>query len=239
VKLVFDIEAATTVSVLSPGTRSRALSRSRRRNNNKKASAATAGPASSTTATAVADDGGKAAAVAAAKVALQVANAALVKHPPKTKTAHQGAYNTVSDKFGNKLPVVAINVKWVPLTGSTLLKSRKKSPPMNYGLVARTPTQRDMVLPATDPQTRQQPSTSGSLTATAIAPTAVAAVAHIATAGLVRTQATSINARTDIDGGIRLAPATVFGTPEEFPPLVVRTNTTPAAMEIVYDDDTH
>jgi hypothetical protein len=59
------------------------------------------------------------------------------------------------------------------------------------------------------------------------------------TAGFVRTQATLINARTEVSSIINLAPATVFGNPEEFPPLVVQADTTPAAMEIAYDNDTH
>ena len=55
----------------------------------------------------------------------------------------------------------------------------------------------------------------------------------------MRTLTTTINASTDAKGGIRLAPATVFGTQEEFPPLVVSADTTSAAMELVYDDSTH
>ena len=241
VKLVFDIDAATTVSVLTPETRSRASSRSRRRSN-KNPLAGTAGTASFITTTMVKVDGGKAEAVTAAKVAIQVADAALVKNPPKTKTAHQGAYDTVSDKFGNKLPIVAIDGKWVPLTEATLLESRKKAPPMNFGLVARTMIKTNMASTATmHQQTRQQPRTSGQVTETATAavvPAVLAAIDPTATPGFVQTQATTINARTEADGGVRLAPATVYGTLEEFPPLVVK-DTTLAAMKIVYDEVTH
>ena len=81
VKLVFDIDAATTVSVLTPDTRSRASSRSRRRSN-KNPLAGIAGPVSSTTITMLDDDGGKAEAAIAAKVAIQVADSALLKYPP-------------------------------------------------------------------------------------------------------------------------------------------------------------
>jgi hypothetical protein len=59
--------------------------------------------------TMVEDNGEKAAVAAAAKAAIQIADAALAKYPPKTKTEHQGAYNTTANKFGNKLPVVAID----------------------------------------------------------------------------------------------------------------------------------
>jgi hypothetical protein len=212
VKLIFDIEAATTVSVLTPDTRSRASSRSRRRQN-KNGTAGTEGTASSLTTAAVQDDDGKAAAALAAKTATQTADAAITKHPPKMKTAHQGAYDTIADRFGNKIPVVAIDGKWVPLTEATLLESRRKAPPTNYGLTARvTPQSRtasEAVLPA-QTITRQQPSTV--------------------------VQETAVNIHPAATASINLAPATVFGTLDEFPPLPRRGDTTSEAMEIVDDE---
>ena len=59
-------------------------------------------------------------------------------------------------------------------------------------------------------------------------------------AGVVRTQATTINASsTETEGGIKLALATVFGTQDDFSPLPGHADTTLEAMEIVYDEDTH
>ena len=108
VKFVFDIEAASTISVLTTdNTKSKASSRSRRKKNQ----GSQAGQMSSAATTVTEDDGGKAAALAAAKTAIQIADAAVATDPPKMKTAHQGAYATIADKFGNLLPVVMIDGK--------------------------------------------------------------------------------------------------------------------------------
>jgi hypothetical protein len=116
----------------------------------------------------------------------------------------------------------------------------KKAPPMNFGLVARITPQRESASAVTvQPATRQQSSTSVPTRAATIIPAVVAPITPTATAGFVRTQATTINARTEIKGGIRLAPATVCGTPEDFPPLIVQADTTSEAMESVYNDNTH
>jgi hypothetical protein len=133
VKLVFDIEAALTISLHTTNdTKSKASSRSRRKKNQ----GSQAGQMSSVATTTTEDDGGKAAALAAAKMAILIADAAVASDPPKIKSAHQGAYATIADKYGNLLPVVMLEGKWVAVTPATLRESRKKAPPMNFGLAA-------------------------------------------------------------------------------------------------------
>ena len=71
VKLLFDIEAASTISVLTNNdTKSKASSRSRRKKNQGKS----AGQVSLAGTTVTEDDGGKATALAAAKMAIQIAD---------------------------------------------------------------------------------------------------------------------------------------------------------------------
>ena len=107
--------------------------------------------------------------------------------------------------------------------GSDSHRKQKKAPPMNFGLVARIPTQREMASVVTEQSsTRQQPGIQAPAAAAVIAQVVTRPIAPTATAGFVRSQATTINARTESEGNIKLAPAIVFGTPEDFPPLVVR-----------------
>ena len=47
------------------------------------------------------------------------------KYPSQGNTAHQGRYETIADKYGNLVPVVALNGNWVILTEKTLIASRK------------------------------------------------------------------------------------------------------------------
>jgi hypothetical protein len=111
--------------------------------------------------------------------------------------------------------------------GRDSTRKSEKAPSMNFGLVARMPTQRETTPAAAEHSSRQQPSSS--VPAAAAGPTTKA--------GFVRTQAITINARTEVKGVIRLAPATVFGTPEDFPPLVVRGDTPLEPMETGDNDD--
>ena len=136
-KLVFDMEAATTVSALTADdTKSRASSKSRRPNTRRRKAANAPETIGSGTTTTTADPE-KIAAGNAAKKATEIANAAVQKYPPKVQTAHRGAYDTIADAYGNLLPVVRINNTWVPLTAESLLESRKKAPPLNFGLTGR------------------------------------------------------------------------------------------------------
>jgi hypothetical protein len=75
---------------------------------------------------------------AAAAKAIQTADELTKKFPPKSKTAHQGAYTTLADKYGNRIPVVPVNGKWVVLTERSLIKSRKQEQPPNFGISATT-----------------------------------------------------------------------------------------------------
>jgi hypothetical protein len=115
IKLVFDMEASTTVSLLTTkDTASKASRKLRRSNRIKGAGAPNSVSSTSITAmTSAAEEGERVAAAEAAKVAIQIAEAAVAKHPPKAKTAHRGAYDTMSDRFGNRIHVVCIDGKWI------------------------------------------------------------------------------------------------------------------------------
>ena len=82
----------------------------------------------------------KVAAQVAAKNAVEVANAAIRRHPPKVRLAHTGDYVTIADAYGNQLPVVRIANAWVPLTEASLLESRTKSPAPNFGVATSYPS---------------------------------------------------------------------------------------------------
>jgi hypothetical protein len=134
-KLVYDMDVARTVSALTnDDTKSRASSKSRKsaRNLANKAAKATA---SITTSQTVSSE--QLAAKVAATQAIAIADAAVTKYPPKAALAHQGAYDTISDAFGYRFPVVRISDKWVPLTADFLRESRKKAPPPNFGLAGK------------------------------------------------------------------------------------------------------
>jgi hypothetical protein len=232
VKLVFDLEAATTVSVLTPDTRSRASSRSRRKCKQGGTVDGGAPHQPNATSTENADDG-RAAAAAFAKAAIQIADAAIAKYPPKVRTVHQGAYDTLADKFGNQVPVVAIDGKWVSLTVDTLLESRKKGPQMNFGLVARlAPTQQEVKSQSHSQSTARQTQQQSSIRAQA-----TGSVSSGTAAGYVQSQATQINARTEGGSVFNLAPATVFGSLEDFPPLNARQDSQSANTRPLGDDD--
>ena len=61
----------------------------------------------------------------------------MTKYPAKAPLAHHGAYDTISDAYGKRFPVVRIGDKWVPLTADSLRESRKKAPPPNFGLAGK------------------------------------------------------------------------------------------------------
>ena len=232
-KLVFDIEAVSTMLVLTnDDTKSKASSRgSRRKKNHGKPDV----QVSPTGTTVTDEDASKALAIAAAKTAIQVADAAIASDPPKAKTAHQGAYATIPDKFGNLLPVVMIEGKWVPLTPATLRESRKKAPPMNFGLAARMPdiTPKDVSReePVATTPIEQKKQTAIPLIAT----TAVTAQDRSPPDGFVRKQATSINAKT-AQRPLEFAPAIDFGM-EEFPPFAAAGESSSAPTSFVCDDN--
>ena len=73
----------------------------------------------------------------ASQNAIATADAAVTKYPAKAPLAHHGAYDTISDAYGNRFPVVRIGDKWVPLTEDSLRESRKKAPPLNFGLAGK------------------------------------------------------------------------------------------------------
>jgi hypothetical protein len=62
---------------------------------------------------------------AVADKAIEIANALTQKFPAKNKTAHQGQYDTLEDTFGNHIPVVVVDGKWVVLTERSLIARRK------------------------------------------------------------------------------------------------------------------
>lgn len=221
-QLVFDIEAASTVSVITTDdTRSKASRKSRRNGAHgpKSETSTTAPTATSGPSPAGAEDDGRIAAAAAAKLAIQTADAAVAKHPPKFKTVHHGLYITVPDKFGNQLPVVLIDGKWVPLTVESLLESRRKAPPMNYGVVARMPQQgtnkSSPTVASTATLPTQQTVQEGLKGQDLKGPSAQAATVtpQVSTQGNVSALGTSINAKTDVERNIiKLSPPTQFGT---------------------------
>ena len=134
-KLVYDMDVATTVSALTnDDTKSRALSKSRKSARNRANKAATA---TSSTTTPNTESSEQLAAKVAAMQAIAIADAAVTKYPPRAPLAHQGAYDTISDAYGNRLPVVRLGDKWVPLTADSLRESRKKAPPPNFGLAGK------------------------------------------------------------------------------------------------------
>jgi hypothetical protein len=91
----------------------------------------------------------------AANNAVEVANTAIQRHPPKVRLAHTGDYVTIADAYGNQLPVVRIENAWVPLTEASLVESRKKSPLPNFGIAPRYPPIRRQVAAAVLPTTQQ------------------------------------------------------------------------------------
>jgi hypothetical protein len=66
--------------------------------------------------------------------AIAMADVLTQKYPSQGNTAHQGMYKTIADKYGNLVPVVALNGNWVILTEKTLIASRKKAKPRNFGI---------------------------------------------------------------------------------------------------------
>ena len=232
VKLVFDIEAASTMSVITnDDTKSKAPSRgSRRKKNHGKPDV----QVSPTGTTVTEEDATKALAIVAAKTAIQVADAAIASDPPKAKTAHQGAYATIPDKFGNLLPVVMIEGKWVSLTPATLRESRKKAPPVNFGLAARMPDT-PKVLSREDPVATSPREQKEQTTIPLISKTAVTAQDRPPPDGFVRKQETSINAKT-AQRPLEFAPAIDFGM-EEFPPLAAAGESSSAPTSFVCDDN--
>jgi hypothetical protein len=66
--------------------------------------------------------------------AIAVAEVLTKWYPSQGHTAHQGMYDTIADKYGNLVPVVALNGKWVVLTEKTLIASRKIAKPQNFGI---------------------------------------------------------------------------------------------------------
>ena len=152
VMLTFDLhtasnQSASTMSALTiEGKQSmeettRETSRRARIKSAKKTRSDTTTVSATTTATATAVttdvtslDPDRVAAQIAAKNAIEVANTAIRRHPPKVRLAHTGDYVTIADAHGNQLPVVRIANTWVPLTEESLLESRQKSPAPNFGV---------------------------------------------------------------------------------------------------------
>jgi hypothetical protein len=58
------------------------------------------------------------------------------KYPSLSNTAHQGRYETIADKYGNLVPVVALKGNWVVLTEKTLIASRRNATPRNFGIAS-------------------------------------------------------------------------------------------------------
>jgi hypothetical protein len=57
-------------------------------------------------------------------------------------------YDTIADKYGNLVPVVALNGKWVVLTEKTLIASRKIAKPRNFGISRASTTAGKSTKPA-------------------------------------------------------------------------------------------
>ena len=137
VKLVFDIdsESATQVSTMSEAeTAASRRSTHWSKKTAQRSGASTGGASSENKAQDTTEEG---LAKAAAAKAIQTADTLTKKFPSKGKTAHQGAYTTLEDKFGNRIPVVAVDGKWVVLTERSLIESRKQEKPANFGISAR------------------------------------------------------------------------------------------------------
>jgi hypothetical protein len=80
--------------------------------------------------------------------AIAVAEVLTKRYPSQGHTAHQGMYETIADKYGNLVPVVALNGKWVVLTEKTLVASRKNAKPRNFGIPRAVTTIGKMTKPA-------------------------------------------------------------------------------------------
>ena len=122
VKLVFDVDDDTVVSLLSTDE---AHSRSSSRRSGKRQGRQSAGRSVASPQAAQSNNQETAAKLEAAK-AIAIAQAAIKKYPPTFKTAHQGDYYSLPDCFGNPRPVVFLDGRAVPLTEATLLESRKQ-----------------------------------------------------------------------------------------------------------------
>ena len=68
--------------------------------------------------------------------AIAMADMLTKKYPSQGNTAHQGRYETIADKYGNLVPVVALKGNWVVLTEKTLIASRKNATPRNFGIAS-------------------------------------------------------------------------------------------------------
>jgi hypothetical protein len=110
-----------------------------------------------------------------------------------------------------------IEGKWVSLTPVTLRESRKKAPPMNFGLAARMPDISPKAPPRDAPIASRQIEQLAQTTILLVS-TATFEQATPPSDGFVRMQATSINAKTAVRP-LEFAPATGFGM-KDFPPLV-------------------
>jgi len=168
VKLVFDLEDDTVVSLLSTDDATSRSSSNRRLGKRRGQSHGVRSAASVTPAQV---DHCENAAKADAAKAVAVANAAIKKFPSQYKTAHQGDYFTTPDSFGNLFPVVFIDGKAVPLTEESLLASRKQAhfPPLRGGSVFPPPTTTSLKSPPAQAapsilsqQTPTPPATQGS-----------------------------------------------------------------------------
>jgi hypothetical protein len=138
VKLVFDIDSksATQVSTMSEAeTAASRKSTHWTKKTAQRSGASTGGVSNKNKAQDTTEEG---LAKAAAAKAIQTADTLTKKFPSKGKTAHQGAYTTLEDKYGNRIPVVAVDGKWVVLTERSLIESRKQEKPANFGISART-----------------------------------------------------------------------------------------------------
>ena len=130
-KLIFDLDAVTDTNPSTTNNAPAIAWKSRQTSSKPPNLAGGAQPSSGTTEQATSEE---AIAKREAAKAIAVAEVLTKRYPSHGHTAHQGMYETIADKYGNLVPVVALNGKWVVLTEKTLIASRKNAKPRNFGI---------------------------------------------------------------------------------------------------------
>ena len=72
-----------------------------------------------------------------AQLAMNISQAAIAKHPPTAleKLKHGGKFYTMTDAYGNKVPVVYVANLPQPLTEKTILESREEAESSNFAII--------------------------------------------------------------------------------------------------------
>jgi hypothetical protein len=132
-KLVFDLDAVTKAKVLTTSVAPATAWTTRHDTGKHPKSAAVTQPSNATTDQAMSEEE---IAKSESTKAIAMADMLTKKYPSQGNTAHQGRYETIADKYGNLVPVVALKGNRVVLTEKTLIASRKNATPRNFGIAS-------------------------------------------------------------------------------------------------------